>query len=317
MARRLAPVSVVALVVLLLPLPTIAQQPAAGGAAARNRAAMDRFVEIANARDYGHLVDVVADDFVRHSPSTPDVVVRSRDDFLAYLRADNEIVPDSRIECPITVAEAEYVASWCTYSGTEVAMSGGRPLELSFAGVSRFEDGRIAEMWVVWDNMDALMQLGLFPPEGLELGVEMGEPADAPRADRTAGAVALIEAMTELWNDHDPSGTAALFAADAVYEDVAMGMRHEGPEAIRAFLAGTFEWAPDFHVEVTSLAGADGRVVAEWIMTGTPTVDESGMPASGRSFSIRGVTVAETRNGRITRVSDYWDRAAMMEQLRP
>ena len=41
----------------------------------------------------------------------------------------------------------------------------GKKVDLKYLGILRFEDGKIAEMWVEWDNMAILTQLGHFPPE--------------------------------------------------------------------------------------------------------------------------------------------------------
>ena len=40
----------------------------------------------------------------------------------------------------------------------------GRRLESDCAGIFRIQDGKIAELWVTWDNMAGLAQLGLLPP---------------------------------------------------------------------------------------------------------------------------------------------------------
>jgi hypothetical protein len=37
-------------------------------------------------------------------------------------------------------------------------------MSIEIAGLQRFENGKVAEMWVTWDNLAALMQLGHFPP---------------------------------------------------------------------------------------------------------------------------------------------------------
>jgi hypothetical protein len=37
-------------------------------------------------------------------------------------------------------------------------------MRLDFSGFLRFQDGQIAEMWVTWDNLAALSQLGHYPP---------------------------------------------------------------------------------------------------------------------------------------------------------
>lgn len=137
----------------------------------RNEATFHAMVDAINARDLDALDGLMADDLVRHSQSTPDVVVRSLDDMKAFLRTDFATVPDSEIECPMVVSEEDLVATWCTYEGTQEGPMGpfppsGERLELDFASVLRFEDGKIAEMWVVWDNLTALTQLGHFPPPG-------------------------------------------------------------------------------------------------------------------------------------------------------
>ncbi len=40
----------------------------------------------------------------------------------------------------------------------------GKPVALKFLSIFRIEDGRIAELWVEYDNVAMLTQLGLFPP---------------------------------------------------------------------------------------------------------------------------------------------------------
>jgi len=36
--------------------------------------------------------------------------------------------------------------------------------ELKYLGILRIENGKIAEMWVEWDNLSFLTELGHFPP---------------------------------------------------------------------------------------------------------------------------------------------------------
>ena len=44
----------------------------------------------------------------------------------------------------------------------------GKSMESKFLSISRIEEGWIAELWVEWDNLAILTQLGLFPPEAQE-----------------------------------------------------------------------------------------------------------------------------------------------------
>ncbi len=139
--------------------------------ASANKALVERFVSAMNERDFDALDDLVAPDIVRHSPSTPGVVVRNLDELRAFLRQDLAGVPDAVQEIRMMVAEGDMVAVWANYSGTQDGPLGpfpasGRPVDLDFAGFLRIADGRIAEIWVVWDNFSMLSQLGHLAPPG-------------------------------------------------------------------------------------------------------------------------------------------------------
>jgi steroid delta-isomerase-like uncharacterized protein len=57
------------------------------------------------------------------------------------------------------------------------------------------------------------------------------------------------------------------------------------------------------------------QVSVEWVATGTHNGDFPGLVATGRSFSIPGVTVVVRHNGKITRESIYYDVAEVHRQL--
>lgn len=142
-----------------------ALHPSVAEAQTDNEIVFADFLDAVNSRDLDHLDSLVTEDFVRHSQATPGVTIDSREDFIRFLEADFSTVPDSRIECPMTAAEGDLLATWCTYSGTQEGAWGpfppsGRRIDLDFAGFLRFEGGRIAEIWVTWDNVAALTQLG-------------------------------------------------------------------------------------------------------------------------------------------------------------
>jgi len=57
---------------------------------------------------------------------------------------------------------------WATYEGTQLGPMGpfppsGNRARFSFAGVVRVDDGKLAELWITWDNMAILAQLGHLP----------------------------------------------------------------------------------------------------------------------------------------------------------
>ena len=130
-------------------------------------AAAMAMVEAINHRDLGALDDLIAPDMVRHSAATAGVTVNSLDQFKAYLESDFLAVPDSVMNVDIIFGSSEFVSMRATYSGTQTGQMGpfppsGKAFELPFIGILKFRDGKISEMWVEWDNVYALSQLGHF-----------------------------------------------------------------------------------------------------------------------------------------------------------
>lgn len=130
-----------------------------------------RMIEAVNTRDFEALDDVVSPTVRRHSGATPEVQVTSLDDFKAFLHVDLAAVPDAMQEVNLIFSSGDMVAVHEIYRGTQTGQMGpfppsGRSLELPFIGLLRVEDGKIAEIWVEWDNLNALAQLGHFPPPG-------------------------------------------------------------------------------------------------------------------------------------------------------
>lgn len=148
-----------------------------------NKEIVRGMAEAVNERDFDALDELVAEDVHRHSAATPGVTVENLDQFKEFLRQDLAAVPDAQQEINMILAEDDLVAAHLTYRGTQTGQMGpfppsGKPLEIPFIGILRIEDGKIAEMWVEWDNLSALMQLGHFPPEAEETAASEPAPGD-------------------------------------------------------------------------------------------------------------------------------------------
>jgi len=84
---------------------------------------------------------------------------------------------------------------------------------------------------------------------------------------------------------------------------------------LRKFAEFWLSVAPDFKVDLAKRFETDHWAAGEWTMSGTQKSDMPNLPATGKSFSIRGSTVMELEHGKIRRCSDYWDMAAFLKQL--
>jgi steroid delta-isomerase-like uncharacterized protein len=135
----------------------------------KNKELVAEVFAVIEAGDLDKLDQFVAADYVRHCQATPDVQVTSLEEFKEYLARDRATVPDQKLVLHRLVAEDDLVAFWVTYSGIQEGPMGpypatGKRLELDVAGMHRIADGKIAESWLIWDNLTGLTQLGLFPP---------------------------------------------------------------------------------------------------------------------------------------------------------
>ena len=110
------------------------------------------------------------EDFKRHSQATADMQeITGLEEFIILQEGFISSFSDQKVTLEKLVAEADYVAAYATYSGTNDGPSPPFPAtnkftELKFLSLFRIEENKIAELLVEWDNLNFLAQLGLFPP---------------------------------------------------------------------------------------------------------------------------------------------------------
>lgn len=134
-----------------------------------NKQLVRAFADAGNASDLDAFDTLLAPGFLRHCEATPGIVVTTREGFKDFYRETAKTFPDQRMTLETLVAEGDRVAFWGAFSGTQEGPMGpfpptGRRMESQIGGMFRIEEGRIAELWVTWDNLAGLAQLGLFPP---------------------------------------------------------------------------------------------------------------------------------------------------------
>jgi steroid delta-isomerase-like uncharacterized protein len=117
-------------------------------------------------------------------------------------------------------------------------------------------------------------------------------------------------------NAHDLEKILTFFTDDAVYDCMPMGKLSHGKKEIGNFFSDTFTSFPDFKIEMKSAFIAGDHGAGEWIMSGTFAKSTTpGVPATGKKFSVRGSTINEFRGGKISRNTNYWNRAEFMQQV--
>jgi steroid delta-isomerase-like uncharacterized protein len=134
-----------------------------------NKEVVKRFIDISNSANWAQLAEVVSDDFQRHSAATAGEPVTSLAEFIALQKGFMTTFPDQHVRLDHMIAEGNHVAIRAMYTGTQSGPMGelpasGKSVEGPFIAFFRIESGKIAELWVEWDNVVMLTQLGVFPP---------------------------------------------------------------------------------------------------------------------------------------------------------
>jgi steroid delta-isomerase-like uncharacterized protein len=133
----------------------------------------------------------------------------------------------------------------------------------------------------------------------------------------TAALGHLLDQWAVAWSSGDVDTLLSLFTDDVVYEDVTFGAVNTGKEALRTFAMAGFEAFPGMSFAVKSrLVASDGKWGAlEWVWRGKQAKDMPGLPATNKPFEVRGASIVEFREAKISRCSDYWDLTTYMKQV--
>jgi steroid delta-isomerase-like uncharacterized protein len=128
----------------------------------------------------------------------------------------------------------------------------------------------------------------------------------------------------QLHNQHlanqKAGNTSALqhdYAEHAVVEDGMYPAPLVGRAAIMTRKGTGLAAVSDFQLTITNRMVRGNQVSAEWVATGTHSGDLPGMPATGRRFTLRGITVTVRENGKIVRESIYYDLDHLRSQIGP
>lgn len=127
---------------------------------------------------------------------------------------------------------------------------------------------------------------------------------------------ALIHRYYEAFNQRDREAMLALLADDVAH-DLNQGPRETGREAFRAFLQRMDRSYDEQLRDIVVMASADGtRAAAEYVVHGTYKVADEGLPeARGQQYVLPGGAFFEVREGRIARVSNYYNLGDWIAQV--
>ena len=105
------------------------------------------------------------------------------------------------------------------------------------------------------------------------------------------------------------------YAEYAIVEDSMFNQPIVGRAAILARKNMGFAAVSNAQITITNRIAIGNHVTVEWVAKGTQTGDLPGLPATGRPYTLTGVTVVVRENGKIVREAIYYDVADLYRQL--
>ncbi|HEX9601258.1 MAG TPA: ester cyclase, partial [Mariniflexile sp.] len=112
-------------------------------------------------------------------------------------------------------------------------------------------------------------------------------------------AIAVVENMTKAFVSGDSDKVASYL----------------GIENFKAYYQNFITGFSDIKFTVVDILGQGDKIVKHWNFKGKHTGDFFGMPTTGKSVDIDGVTIAKMKDGKIAQEQDFMDNTVFMQQL--
>ena len=130
-------------------------------------------------------------------------------------------------------------------------------------------------------------------------------------------ATALITRYYQAFNDGDMDAMLGLLHEDVAH-DINQGQREVGVHAFGRFMERMNRCYREHLSDIVVMANADDtRAAAEFIVHGEYLASDSGLPeAKGQRYVLRAGAFFEVRDGRIARVTNYYNLDHWLQQVR-
>jgi steroid delta-isomerase-like uncharacterized protein len=121
----------------------------------------------------------------------------------------------------------------------------------------------------------------------------------------------------EVWNQRDASRIAVYLAPDAIIHAADMdGADARGPEGFRPFFEQFLENFSGIRFTVHDVIEDGDRAAGRWTVQLTHSGDGFGVPASGETMTITGMSMIRAVDGQVVEGWNEWDRLRLATTCR-
>ena len=125
----------------------------------------------------------------------------------------------------------------------------------------------------------------------------------------------LVADLFEAWNAHDADRIASLYAPDYEGVDIGEATPRRGHAGIRDAFARYLHAFPDVCFALDEIVAQGNRVALVWTATGTHQGSFMNIPPTGRTVAVRGMSLLEVEDGKVTRDLSVWDVAGLLRAI--
>jgi steroid delta-isomerase-like uncharacterized protein len=118
----------------------------------------------------------------------------------------------------------------------------------------------------------------------------------------------------EVWNKGNLAALDEIYVADVVGHNAPPG-QPPGIEGARQFIGMYLQAFPDTRMVVEDQVAEGDKVVTRWTATATHQGELMGMPPTGKSARVTGITINRLEGGKIVEEWGIFDQLGMLQQL--
>jgi steroid delta-isomerase-like uncharacterized protein len=125
--------------------------------------------------------------------------------------------------------------------------------------------------------------------------------AEATTSDR------ILQTALAAWREGNLVAAIDQFNDQFTFTDHALGLEFKDKGRLTEFLVKIRELFPDSERRDNTLFSGGDRVISEWTLTATQTEPFLGGQLRKVPICVRGISVVQIKNGKISQWSDYYD----------
>ncbi|MFO7719612.1 MAG: ester cyclase [Gillisia sp.] len=127
-----------------------------------------------------------------------------------------------------------------------------------------------------------------------------------------------LKMYSQVWDDIVNKGQINQINAKNFDENIVMIASPEnivGIDAFKAYYQNFLTGFSDIKFTVVEILGSEDKIVKHFNFKGKHTGDFFGIPPTGKTVDLSGVTIAKMKNGKIAQEQDFFDNMLFMQQL--